>query len=410
MSGVSAKELSQRFGVLGQVWSGSEATFQDALAVVYRDRQTIERPRCLCTPTGVEMYVARHQQELVLKRMPDTGAQHHAACASFEPDVKESGLGELVGEAVMEADFGRIEVRVNFPLTRTDSRAVARVARHEGQVVREASRSMSLKALVHLLFHRAGFDRWSPAMQGKRNQWVVHKYLMQAATGLLVKGTELSNRLYVPEQFSETTRIQTASRRREKLSFLFPRDGTRPLAMMIGEFKLTDVFAGQRRVWIRHMPDAPLIVNDRTWTRIEKTFASHFEAQHVDSEDKPRLILTALIRARSEYLYEIDSATLMMTTIDWIPIEGLHELSLFKHLCSTGRRFLKPLRFDAATERVFPSALLLDSGISPVPIYTMTEFMTEKQQKATRKKVEKERRNLQLWDSTKLVGSLNDLY
>ena len=34
---------------------------------------------------------------------------------------------------------------------------------------------MSLRAVVHFLFERVGFNGWYPAMEGKRTQAVMHK-------------------------------------------------------------------------------------------------------------------------------------------------------------------------------------------------------------------------------------------
>lgn len=101
----------QRFAIKGRVIDADALQLQDALAQVY---DTPERPRCLCVPGGVEMYVARHRQ-FVVKRMPDSGSTHHPCCPSYEPEVQQSGLGELVGEAVLEREPGRVELRVDFP-------------------------------------------------------------------------------------------------------------------------------------------------------------------------------------------------------------------------------------------------------------------------------------------------------
>ena len=65
---------SQRFAIKGRVIGADDAQLQDALSHVY---DTPERPRCLCVPGGVEMYVAQHAQ-LVIKRIPGTGAAHRS--------------------------------------------------------------------------------------------------------------------------------------------------------------------------------------------------------------------------------------------------------------------------------------------------------------------------------------------
>lgn len=100
---------TQRLSIRGRTLESDDPSLQDALSAVY---EAPVRPRCLCAPGGVEMYVAFHRRYLA-KRMPDTGYQHHPACPSFEPSPQQSGLGELVGDAVLESE-GAVELRVDF--------------------------------------------------------------------------------------------------------------------------------------------------------------------------------------------------------------------------------------------------------------------------------------------------------
>ena len=370
----------QRYSIKGRVLADDDPQLQDALAQIY---ETPERPRCLCVPGGIEMYLARHRQ-LVVKRMPDTGNRHAPACPAFEPEAQQSGLGELLGEAVLEREPGKVELRVNFPWTRTTGRSVARGEARDVVDVATPRHRMSLRALMHFLFERAGFNRWSPGMQGKRNQGVLHKYLLEAAEDVSVKGVALLERLYVPEPFNEATKADAAQRRREKLAVLRPREGHSPLAVLIGEFKASETTTLGRRIWIRHMPDAPLLATIRTWERIERVFAPLFEARDADTGFKVRLMMAALVGARREHTYEIEAASLMLTSEHWIPIEGIHELPLVHALVEQRRRFLKPLRYDAKGTAGFATALLLDNGATPLPLHVVSAFMkpTERLTKA----------------------------
>lgn len=365
---------AQRFSIKGRVVHGDAPDLQAHLAEVY---DTPERPRCLCVVGGVEMYVARHGK-LVVKRMPGTGSDHHPSCPSFEPEPQQSGLGELMGEAVLELAPGQIQLRVDFPWTRAPGRSVQRGEPTEASEVEVPRRRMSLRALMHFLFERAGFNRWSPAMEGKRSQGVLHRYLLSAAEDVLVKGMPLSERLYVPEAFNEATKTEAARRRREKLAVLRPHEGHNPLALVIGEFKASEPTALGRRVWIKHMPDAPLLASTKTWERIERVFAPLFEARDADNGFKARLVMAALIRARREHTYEIDAVSLMLASTHWIPVEGIHELPLIDALVAGQRRFVKPLRYDAKSAAVFPNALLLDVGSLPVPLHVISDFMAAK--------------------------------
>ena len=369
---------NQWLAIKGGVFAVDDPRLQDALSGVY---ETQERPRCLCVPGGVEMYVAKHRQ-YVVKRMPDTGKHHHPGCSSYEPDPQESGLGELMGEAVLERELGKVELRVDFPWARTSGRAVARSEPRDVAEVGVVRRRMSLRALTHYLFERAGFNRWSPAMEGKRSQGVLHKYLSEAAEDLTVKGVALADHLYVPEPFSETTRFDAAQRRRSKLAVLRSDDVHAPLAIVLGEFKAADSAALGSRVWIKHMPDAPLLVASKTWERMRRVFAPLFEARDADTGHKVRLVMTALIRARREQTYEIDSASMMLTSTHWIPVEGVHELPLIDALVAAHRRFIKPLRYDARPDAPFPNALLLDIGTRAVPLHVVSPFMHPKARQA----------------------------
>ena len=393
---------TQRLAIKGTVLAVDDPRLQDALAAVYESQ---ERPRCLCVPGGIEMYVARHRQ-YVVKRMPDTGRQHHPGCSSYEPDPQESGLGELMGEAVLERDSGQIELRVDFPWARTCGRGVARSEPRDVTEVGVAPRRMSLRALTHYLFQRAGFNRWSPAMEGKRSQGVLRKHLQEAAKDLTVKGVALADRLYVPEAFSEATHFEAAQRRRTKLAVLRPDDVQAPLAIVLGEFKSVDSTASGSRVWIKHMPDAPLLVANKTWERMVRVFAPLFEARDADSGHKARLIMTALIRARREHTYELDAASMMLTSAHWIPVEGVHELPLIDALVVAHRRFIKPLRYDARRDVAFPNVLLLDSGPQAVPLHVISPFMSIEERRAREAAISGARSALWSWRTTDPLTAL----
>lgn len=376
MSGTTAVPSpdEQRFSIRGQVWEITDLGLQEALARIH---DTAERPRCLCMPDGIEMYVARHRHYLV-KRMPDTGKCHHPLCPSYEPDNAYSGLGDLVGDAVLETHPGHVELRVDFPWMRVHGRAVARGEPDEPGEVSVPRRRMTLRAVTHFLFERAGFNRWTPAMSGKRNQGVLCKYLLETAAEIEVKGKSLAERLYVPEPFSESAKADIAQRRRAKLALLQPHDRQTPLALVLGEFKTCERGDNGCRIWIRHMPDAPLLMDSRAWDRLSRTYATLLEARDADTGHPVRLVMAALIHARREFTYEIDAASLMLVSEQWIPVEGVHELPLIDALIAQRRRFLKPLRYDAKAAAAFPNGLLLDCGTTPIPLHLTSEFMSPK--------------------------------
>lgn len=65
---------------------------------------------------------------------------------------------------------------------------------------------------------------------------------------------------------------------------------------------------------------------------------------------------------------------MMLTTDQWIPLDGLHELPLVEALQREQRGFMKPLKYDARTAAAFPNVLLLDCGKVPLPLYVVSPF------------------------------------
>lgn len=371
---------TQHFLIDEHHYAEADPGMQRALALAY---DASRRPRCQCVPGGVEMYIARHRV-FVIKRMPDTGHLHHPACPSFEPASQQSGLGELLGQAVIEHAPDAVELHVDFPLERSPGRTIVRGAPQAPGEVRVPRKRMSLRALTHYLFERAGFNRWTPAMAGKRGQGVVHKYLGEAALEIHLKGQRLADRLYVPEPFQQATHAETAERRRHKLAFLHEDRGDNRfgMALLIGEFKTSDATAHGQRLWVKHMPDVPLLMPAKTWQRIERVYGPLLEARHADTAQPPKVVLCALIFARREHTYAVEAASFMLVHPQWIPVEGLHELALLDALITQQRRFVKPLRYDAQTAAEFPNALLLDAGDEPVPMHVASEFVDPKEKAA----------------------------
>ncbi len=362
----------QRAQIDGGSVDADDPRLQDILA---QARDASVRPRCLCVPDGVPMYIAHHRQWQI-KRMPETGDLHHPACPSYEPAAAQCGLGELLGEAVLQIDAGTVELRTGFAWRLEAGRAPVSGEAPDTPQVRRARRRLSLRGLTHFLVDRAGFNRWSPAMAGKRHHGVIQWHLVAAADGVQVRGEPLAGRLHVPAPFSEARKAALAAHRREVFRALAPQDGVAPLMVVLGEFKECEITATGRRLWIRHMPDCPLRVEASTWARIERAYAALFEAKEADGQHDLRLVITALVRARRELVLEIEAASLMLVTSDWIPLEGVHELPLVHALVAQRRRFIKPLRYEARSAAGFANALLQDAGDAPRPLHLLSPFMS----------------------------------
>jgi hypothetical protein len=353
----------------------------------------------MCVPDGVAMYVAKHA-DYVVKRMPETGSRHHPTCQSFEPEPGISGLGELIGEAIVEHTPEQVEVRTAFPLCRMPGRRVpAGASTGEPPEVHAPRRCMSLRALLHFLYERAGFNRWYPAMVGRRNQGVIQKYLTEAAKGIVLKGAPLDERLYVPEPFRVELKEEIGERRRQKLALLLSREDAvqYKMAIVVGEYNGSESGTFGRKIYVKHMPDVPLHIEAKAWGRVERAYGATLQARDADVQPKPRVLLAALVYAKREHLYHVDTRTLMLVNEHWIPLEGLHEAPLMQALVREGRVFLKPMRYDARSAAGFANVLLLDSASAPVALHVVSAFAQARDRSLKDKTIASSTRPVWVW-------------
>src|SRR5438067_2431098 len=248
-------------------------------------------------------------------------------------------------------------------------------------------------------------------MEGKRTQRVMHKHLLEAAEGIQTKGVKLLERLYVPEQFHEEQKSQIAERRRRKLAVLqsSENDVQVEMALALGEYKSDQASPLGRKVWLKHMADAPLFIDAKAWERTEHLYRSLLEARDADTKTKPRVVMCALIYAKREHTYHIDAASFMLATDNWIPIEGIHEVDLIQALTEQRRRFMKPLRYDARSAASFPNVLLLDTGATPTSLHVLSPLMEPHDRAAKEKALKGQSVPAWLWHTDKPMPQLPEV-
>jgi Protein of unknown function (DUF1173) len=114
---------------------------------------------------------------------------------------------------------------------------------------------------------------------------------------------------------------------------LSPEDAVQyKMAIIVGEHNGSEPTAFGRRIVVKHMPDVPLYIENKAWERVKRSYAAILQARDGDVSKKPRAMMAALVYAKREYVYQVDTVSMMLTTDQWIPMEGLHELPLIEVL------------------------------------------------------------------------------
>jgi hypothetical protein len=369
-------EVMRQFRIGAESYDNNAPDLQTALKAAYERRQ---RPLCLCKEQGVPMYIARMGDQFLVKRMPLTGAEHSPACESFEPPYELSGLGALMGSAIqLDPTTGMAALKLEFSLSKRGSRA-SPVGAGNGaldSVVGEP-RKMTLRGLLHYLWHEAGMTKWTSAWSGKRHWWNLQWHLLEAAKHMAVKGAPLSDILYIPEQFRSRNRQAIEQRRAEALAqALPPKSGPRPLMVLVGEVKEFAPARSGVNLVVKHMPGFPFILDEGLYRRLQARFES--EIALWSSDNASHLIAIATFGLSAAGLAIVEEIALMVVAENWIPYESAYEKRLVDALARIREQSTKGLRYNLPLDQPMAAAMFLQRQPRPVALYIVPPTADDK--------------------------------
>lgn len=357
----------RQFLIGGEIIEEEADGFQRRLTLAYHGKL---RPLCLCKGPGVPMYIAQIGVELVIKRMPFSGGDHDPSCHSYEPPHELSGLGPLLGNAIKVDAAGMADLRLDFSLSKRGTLNGTNMSMNAGDLdsVRSDGKKLSLRALLHLLWHGSGLTEWTAHWIGKRHWWQVYHHLVEATRSMLIRGDNLSERLFVPEPFRIDDKAAIEQRRAQALAGLFQRAATpRKLMLLIGEVKeFTPARSGQQVV-IKHMPGFRLHLEEITWQRLPRRFEAELGLWR--SNDTLHLIAIATIEGTASGLVTINEISLMTVTEQWLPIENAYEERLLAKLIRQRGKMVKGLRFNLSKDQPLANAILPEQRPRPFALY-----------------------------------------
>ncbi len=345
----------------------TDPSLNRALAVAYQQKQ---KSLCLCKTPGIPMYIAKHgaKGDYVIKRMPNSGRDHHFNCASYEPPAELSGRGALNDAISEDPTTGVMSLKVDFSLLKTSmNRPPVEGGAAESSVVKSEPSKLTLKSTFDCLYDKAGLNKWSPKMEGKRGWYVVRKHLWQAARNIVVKKYPLSSILLMPEPFSMERIEEMSDRRHLFFSKLKPMEGKSPIGVLIGEVKAFEDAAHGKKLVIKHMRDTPLYYGKDVDRGIRKNFGREM-AMHAEDERIHLLTIATFSMSTSGNL-AIESIYLMTVDRHWLPFDNLDELYAIDKAVKDQRHFIKGMRYGLNADDVMATILLTDTQDRPTCVY-----------------------------------------
>lgn len=360
-----------RYSIAGQQFDTDSPGFAEAIAWAHRAHH---RPHCLCQrrddEQGLEMYVARLGDAFIIKRLPNTGCLHAPDCPSYEPPAEFSGLGQVLGSAIVEDPAtGETTLKLEFSMSRMlGKQTVPADASSSGSVTADGIR-LSLRGLLHYLWDQAELTHWHPGFAGKRSWAVVRKHLLLSAENKIARGEELQARLYIPEVFCVEEREAINARRLAHWAPVLAVPG-RPqrLMLLIAEIKeIVPARFGYKAV-IKHVPNQAFLIDEQLYGRMGRRFES--ELGWWGSAKNLHMVMIATFAVGAAGVPFIAEMSLMpVTHHQWLPVADSFEQQLVDLLVKEGRRFVKALGYNLPSTERLASAVLTDSDASPIGLY-----------------------------------------
>lgn len=342
------------------------------------------RPLCLCRKVGVEMYIAKIAGRLAVKRMPNTGRDHAPACDAYEPPPELSGLGGVMGSAIHEdPEKGLTALKLDFSLAKASGRAAPLAGGADSSSVTTDGNKLTLRGTLHYLWEEAGFNRWAPAMAGRRSWYVIRKFLMQAAADKATKGVSLADLLYIPEAFSPGHKDEITQRRiahTTKAAEAKNPSGPRPLMIAIGEVKAIAPSRYGHKIVFKHLPDWHFMMNDDLHKRLLKRF--EIELGLWNAMEDTHLMAIGTFSVGHTGVASVEEVALMTVTEGWIPFENSYEKAVIDAMVAANRRFSKGLRYNLPSSRPLASLVATDTSPEPTAMYVLPPNAAEDQELA----------------------------
>jgi hypothetical protein len=359
----------RRFHIGNGIYEEGTDDLLERLTAAY---ETKLRPLCLCRSPGVPMYVARIGDQFVVKRMPLSGGTHDPQCESYESPYQLTGLGPLIGSAIrIDGATGVAALKLDFSMTKRGSRTSAETSGAlSPATVKKEAHKLSLRALLHYLWHESGLTEWTSLWTGKRHWWHVRSHLVEAARTMTVRGKPLVDRLFVPEPFRAEDKTAIEQRRAVALADIRqPAPGPRRLMLLIGEIKEFSQARSGRMVVIRHMPGFRLFIDEKSWKALQTRFSAQLELWQAN--EAAHLIAIMTIGSTGSGLTMINEIALMTVTGEWLPVESVYEERVLEKLTKMRRKSVKGLRFNLSLSQPVAIAMLPEARPVPVALYAV---------------------------------------
>lgn len=370
------------------------------------------KPVCLCLggANPLEMYIQKHGRTYILKRMPNSGQLHHPECESHGK-LSQASRDLYTKDAISETRDGKVSIKLSVPLStiaayNPQDEEKAQPPRNGPGVKRN---TISLRGLLNLLWEESGLNEWSPCWLGKRSLGLVYSKLTAELDNRVFGRQDADRQIYVPNTRmgpqEEQEKIRDIDQRLNDLQRVCGQK-EKPILIVIGEVYAVAKTQYNCALKLKGMPhtiwtpEAAVKRLRDQWPNAVDRFLQSQEERRAQSANQNaqaatnRLFVIAGVQQSPSGSLQWRFGAAMETTEDFIPAESAYEARVARLLVDQGRKFTKPMLYDAQ-EGIFPDFVLTDAGTP----YSMEVFgmSTPEYTRRKQEKLQKYKESGQAW-------------
>lgn len=324
---------------------------------------------CACPGKGSKLLAVRHydSDSFCLARYPLTGGEHGNDCRFYAPDPEKSGMSGYQKGVIEDGPNGTIKIRLEIGLKKKEpsKQDIQPAPAPPPTGARNSKPAMRLLGLLNYLWDEADLNSWWPAMKGKRDLGRINLWLDEAASNITAAKVKLNSVLLLADHKPDgqwatknRQRVDAAQKANTRLLAIVPLAGYNPE-------RDKEMASALKIVGFHGIPI--LDMHPGLWGRACKRFPRAIAAWQ--SNQRIMAIAELDLKKDGKYANVVDIA-LMPVTSNWIPFDSMYELMIADKLTNEERGFLKPLRFDADEDIVFPDFILRDTGAdTPLEVF-----------------------------------------
>ncbi|MFJ4144111.1 DUF1173 family protein [Pseudomonas sp. NPDC089734] len=361
---------------------------------------------CQCAGLGPRRFAVRYMSgsdSYHLARFPDSGEEHALNCVYQSMKSNKTGLQGYSKGVVEETGDGDLRIKLTLSLRKQEAAdsGEPRAERSYSPSVYAKKPAMTLLGLLHLLWTEANLNSWWPSLAGRRDMFVVHLRLIQAASRITTNRLRLDDALVVAaptsggaQQRANEVKVASAIRNSRRLLVIAPLAAhTKERAAGTSGFLAIKGFHGVPK----------LSLDQETWAAVCKRFPRELIAW---AHGKRIVAIVQTDKPESASAAQALNIALMHVSEEWVPVDSLYESTIEAKLRAENRHFNKPLRFDAEEDSVFPDFWLLDLPSNrelPMEVYGLSDkkYLERKAEKTLHYAKEYGTQGWWQWDAAK---------